>query len=494
MSLDDYAQLARALGPEAALVVGALLVLGLDLAALRKSSLELRLRVAVALGALACVGAVLLSCSAGAMGAVFGGVIMLDNVAVAARIGVLALTLLTLGVATGAPTSRNPAEYIAVMLFAATGLVLMAAAQQLLLVFLALELASLSLYILVGFDKSRPDSAEAALKYFLFGGMSAAFLLFGFSLLYGLTGSIALPEIAQSIAREGMSPLLAIALVMILVAFGFKAAAAPFHLWAPDAYQGAPAPSAALIASASKLAGLVLFWRLLWPGLHGVAGQVAELHRGNLGWMAIVGVLAAASMLLGNIAALAQSNVRRLLAYSAIAHAGVLLLGVIVVKDAPAPLLYYAATYGIATVGAFGVIGVLDRNGGCQHLGDLGGLSTRSPLLAGCLMIFVLSLAGIPPLAGFFGKFYVFAIALVPDGLDTMSGWLAVLAILLSAVGLYYYLLILKAAFVAPAATRVGNDASRVTVPFAAALTLIVAAALIVALGVLPSLLLDALR
>jgi NADH-quinone oxidoreductase subunit N len=341
--------------------------------------------------------------------------------------------------------------------------------------------------VLVGFDKARPESAEAALKYFLFGGMSAAFLLFGFSLLYGLTGSIELPEIAQELAREGMSPLLAVALVMILAAFGFKAAAAPFHLWAPDAYQGAPAPSAALIASASKLAGLVLFWRLLWPGLHGVSGQLTELQRGHWGWMAIVGVLAAASMLLGNLAALAQSNVRRLLAYSAIAHAGVLLLGVIVAKDAPAPLLYYAATYGIATVGAFGVIGVLDRNGGCQRLDDLAGLSARSPLLAACLMVFILSLAGIPPLAGFFGKFYVFAAALVPYGLESFAGWLAVLGILLSAVGLYYYLIILKQAFVVSASV----ETKRISVPFIAALALIAAAIAIVALGVWPAALLN---
>jgi NADH-quinone oxidoreductase subunit N len=289
-----------------------------------------------------------------------------------------------------------------------------------------------------------------------------------------------------------MSPLLAVALVMILAAFGFKSAAAPFHLWAPDAYQGAPAPSASLIASASKLAGLVLFWRLLWPGLHGVAGQIEDFHRGNLGWMAIVGVLAAFSMLLGNLAALAQSNVRRLLAYSAIAHAGVLLLGVIVVSDQPAPLLYYAATYGIATVGAFGVIGVLDRNGSCQRLADLAGLSSRSPLLAGCLMVFVLSLAGIPPLAGFFGKFYVFVAALSVDGLQTLPGWLALLGIVLSAVGLYYYLIILKQAFVVPASSD--ESARRVRVPFAAGLTLIVAAVAIVVLGVWPSLLLDALR
>src|SRR5690606_27529518 len=159
---------------------------------------------------------------------------------------------------------RNPAEYVAVILFASAGFTIMAVAQQLLVAFLGLELASLSLYVLAGFDKSRPESAEAALKYFLFGGMSAAFLLFGFSLLYGITGTIELTEIARQLQSMRTEPLLIVALVMVLVAFGFKSAAAPFHLWAPDVYQGAPAPSAALIASASKLAGFTLFSRMLW--------------------------------------------------------------------------------------------------------------------------------------------------------------------------------------------------------------------------------------
>lgn len=487
----DYAELARALRPESAMVVGALLVLGLDLSLLRRSALEVRLHATAVLGAAACGVALWLACLGGTPGAMFGGVIMLDRVALVARGGVFTLTILTLGLATGAPVSRHPAEYVAVILFAATGLALMAAAQQLLLAFLALELASLSLYILVGFDKSRPESAEAALKYFLFGGMSSAFLLFGFSLLYGLTGSIALPEISLALFRVGLSPLLAVALAMTIVALGFKAAAAPFHLWAPDAYQGAPSPSAALIASASKLASLVLFWRLLWPGLHAVSGNVANFHGGAAGWTTLVALLAAASMLLGNLAALAQTNLRRLLAYSAIAHAGVLLLGVIAAAGRPpAALLYYAITYGLATVGAFGVIGVLERAGGCQRIDDLAGLRARSPLLTGCLFVFILSLAGIPPLAGFFGKLFVFAAALRLGGLDGPAGWLAVLAILLSAVGLYYYLIVLKQALVVPARQDAGARAPRVAVPAGAAAALVVAAALIVALGVWPSVLL----
>jgi NADH-quinone oxidoreductase subunit N len=361
----------------------------------------------------------------------------------------------------------------------------MAVAQQLLIAFLAPELASLSLYVLAGFDKTRPESAEAGLKYFLFGGISAAFLLFGFSLLYGLTGSIELNEIARQLRGMPADPLLIVALVMVLAAFGFKAAAAPFHLWAPDVYQGAPAPSAALIASASKLAGFTLFGRLLWSGFGPAAGDALSLDAsGRPGWVSVVVVISAVSLVLGNLVALAQSNVRRLLAYSAIAHAGALLIGVIIGGSAgPAPLFFYAATYGLATVGAFGVIAVVDGSSRCQDMSDLAGLYRRSPLLAGCLLIFILSLAGIPPLAGFFGKFVVFAFALKINGLAGPAGWLALLAIAMSAVSLYYYVLILKQALV----IRPAADAPRISVPLGPAAALGLAAALIVALGLFPS-------
>ncbi len=482
----DYAQLARALLPEAAVMAGALVVLGLDLAFFRRRAPAARLRAAAAVAGLAAAAAIGLALCRSVPGGVFGGVLMLDSLAVATQVAVLALVLLVLGISTGAPTPRHPAEYVAIILFAGAGFMLMAAAQQLLIAFLALELASLSLYVLAGFDKSRPESVEAALKYFLFGGMAAAFLLFGFSLIYGLTGSIDLPVIADSLARQGLSPLLAVALVMVLVAFGFKAAAAPFHLWAPDAYQGAPTPSAALIASASKLAGFVLFARLLWPGFHAAAGSVAVFPLAG-GWLPVVAVMSAASLLLGNFGALAQSNVRRLLAYSAIAHAGALLLGVIAISaGGPAPLFYYAATYGIATAGAFGVIAVLERNGGCEKITDLAGLYRRSPLLAGCLMVFILSLAGIPPLAGFFGKFAVFAAAL-HLGAGGPAGWLVFGAIFLSAVALYYYLIVLKQALVAAPAEKAGP----VAVPAAAAVSLLAAAVMIVLFGLWPSLLLE---
>lgn len=483
----DYLNLARALLPEIALVCAALAVLGLDLAAGKGRSLGHRLTVSVLVAAVGVLAAIFFAGDVGTAGSVHAGMLVLDRLAVAARIGVLVLALLALGTVAGGMPRQHPAEYVALILFATTGLTLMPAAQNLLVIFLALELASLSLYVIAAFDKLRPESAEAGLKYFLAGGMSAAFLLFGFSLLYGITGTLELAEISRVLAFRYPSPLMMIALVMILVAFGFKAAAAPFHLWAPDAYEGAPAPSAALIASASKLAGIALFGRLLWPGLGLVAGDLSTWSTGG-GWLPIAAVLVAASLLLGNFAALAQTSVRRLLAYSAIAHAGVMLLGVIAAgTEGFSPVLYYAATYGVATAGAFGVLAVLERSGPSSRITDLAGLRTRSPMLAACLFIFILSLAGIPPLAGFLGKFYVFAAALHFGNPGGLVGWLVVLAILLSAVGLYYYLLILKQALVAPS----NADAKPSDVPAVAGVTLTAAAALLVILGIAPGLVLN---
>lgn len=478
-----FASLGRALLPEATLLVAALVAFGIDLTALRRRPAAARLRTAALVAAAGVVVAGAFALLALPPSPVFGGVLVLDPLAVGARVGVLAFALIVLAAATAAPAPPAPAEYVALILFSAVGLLLLADARQLLLGFVALELASLPLYVLTGYDRSRAESAEAAIKYFLFGGAAAAFLLFGFSLIYGITGSLSLPLAAATLAHHGGSPMAAAALVMVLVAFGFKSAAAPFHFWAPDAYQGAPAASGALIASASKLAGWVFFARLLVPDLGDPAVGFAS---GLPAWAPAVAALAAASILIGNLAALAQGNVRRLLAYSAVSHAGALLLGVMAARVAgPGPLFYYALTYGLATAGAFGVIAVLESGGPCQRLEDLAGLWRRAPLLAACLFVFVLSLAGVPPLAGFFGKVFVFTAAFRAGGLPA---WLAAAALAFSAVGFYYYLRILKQVLVAgpsqpaPPARPAGI----------AGWILAAAAALVLVLGLFPSLVLSA--
>ena len=483
----DYGELLRALLPEALLVATAFLIVSLDLVWGRGRSREGRLQMAVLMGALGVIAAGVVICQDGVLGFVWDGTLNFDRLAISVRVGVLVLTGLSLLGTLGGRGTDQPAEYVALVLLATIGFLQMAVARNLLMAFLGLELASLSLYVLAGYDRTRPESAEAALKYFLQGGVSAAMLLFGFSLLFGLTGSIEFGEIARTLVAQPPTALGAVAIGLILAAFGFKVAVAPFHLWAPDVYQGAPTSSAALIASASKLAGVALFWRLLWSGLGPSSGGAGLGISGPGGWVTMVAAMASASLVLGNIVALVQSNFRRLLAYSAIGHAGGLGLGLLSAGEVgPGPMFYYAATYGLATVGAFGCIAVVERNGRCETLVDLAGLRRRSPLVAGCLAVFILSLAGIPPLAGFFGKFVVFAVALRIDGLGHPAGWVALLAIGMSAVALYYYLLVLKQVWVVEAEV----ESPRIAVPTMAAWALVATALALLFFGIFPSLLL----
>ena len=352
---------------------------------------------------------------------------------------------------------------------AAAGGLIISAAQDLLVIFTGLELLSLGLYILTAFAKKSGKSAEAAMKYYLFGGMSAAFLLFGFSYLYGLTGSTSLHEIAFAAAvgrAASATPLLYVALVMIAVGLGFKVAAVPFHLWAPDTYEGAPAPAAAFIASVSKVASFALLIGIGTAFLHvfdNVHGGLVFVRFGlfpsrYLGlqapWELILTVLAVASMIFGNLAALAQSSVRRLLAYSAIAHAGYILLGLAFfswTNVSAQAVLYYIVTYGLTTIGAFGVVGAVERATGSDKLDAFLGLQKRNPLLAAVMLVLFLSLAGIPPLVGFWAKFNLFAAVLRVSG-GAVPFTLVALAVAFSAVSLYYYLQVLKRVYVMPGA------------------------------------------
>jgi NADH-quinone oxidoreductase subunit N len=324
----------------------------------------------------------------------------------------------------------------------------MLSTQEILMIFVALETASLSLYAMAGFARHDRLSAEAALKYFLIGAMSSAFMLFGLSLVYGLTGETSLSGIASKLHGE-MSPLLMLALAMVLIGLGFKIASAPFHIWAPDVYQGAPLPTASLIASGSKIAGFFLLMQVVQIGFSGHSGDGAWRHFAT-GWVPILVAMAVLSMIVGNLAAIAQRSVRRLLAYSAIAHAGYILIGIAANNaDGRLAALYYMATYALTAVGAFGVVAIVMEKCGGDSLESFAGLSQRAPLVSWCMLVFMLSLAGIPPLAGFFGKFYLFVAAIKADPNNLGLLWLVILAIAMSAVSLYYYLLVLKQIFVA---------------------------------------------
>jgi NADH-quinone oxidoreductase subunit N len=273
--------------------------------------------------------------------------------------------------------------------------------------------------------------------------------------------------------------MLAVAVVMTVVGFGFKVAAAPFHLWAPDAYQGAPTPSAAFIASSSKVASFFVFATVMVLGL---AGGNSAGHS----WVPVISVVAALSMLLGNLAAIVQSSVRRLLAYSAIGHAGYMLLGILSHSAAGLrALLYYVITYGLAAMGAFGVLAALEEEG-VDRVADFAGLSRRAPVLAFAMLVFLLSLAGIPPLAGFFAKFFLFSAALGARGGDRGLLWLVILAIAMSAVSLYYYLRVLKQVYVQEPAAGAGS----IRIPWGMQATVGLIALLVVVVGCFPNLLL----
>jgi NADH-quinone oxidoreductase subunit N len=448
MTTFSYLDLLHLVLPEAIVVIAALCVLSVDLILLRTSEIRLRGSVGALLSLAGCAAAVAWILHSPQSANALDGMLVLNPLAQRVQIALLILTMLTILIFIGSTFTQHVSEYLSLILLATVSMMFLVTTQNLLLIFLSLELLSLSLYILTAFNKHSVRSAEAAMKYFIFGGISAAFLLFGFSLLYGLSNSTNLMRIASSLHGPFLDPLLIVAMVMTLVGLGFKVAAVPFHFWAPDVYQGAPAPSAALIASGSKLAGFFILYQVMVVGLAGAEGS-GVWHGYTSGWVPVVAIAAALSMVLGNLVAIMQTSVRRLLAYSAIAHAGYMLLGILSHTDESLDaLLYYAITYALTVLGAFGVVALVEEETGGDKLSDFAGLSRRAPVPSFCMLIFLLSLAGIPPLAGFFGKFYLFSAVLTstPGTLGLL--WLVILAIAMSAVSLYYYLKVLKYIYV----------------------------------------------
>ena len=444
----SYLELLKLAAPEAIVAVTALAVLAVGLIRWGETPSSRRssafCSAVTGLGLAAAVGAVLMLPQRETL---FGGMLVITPLTSLFKIICLALAFFTVILARTDLSSRNHGEYLALVLLATIGLMLLVGSEELLMIFIGLELTGLSLYVMTAFDKTDIRSAEAGLKYFLFGSTASAFTLFGLSLIYGMAGTTGLAVIAQRLSAQPVSPLLFAGIVMTLVGFAFKIAAAPFHLWAPDAYQGAPVPSAAFIASGSKVASFVVLGKIVLVGFGPDKGSAAW-HAMIAGWAPVLAVLAALSILIGNLVALAQSNVRRLLAYSAVAHAGYTLLGLVAGgRDGFSATLFYTTVYAFTLVGAFGVVALVRRETGGDDLINFAGLRARSPLLAGCMSIFMLSLAGLPPLAGFFGKFYLFSVAL-RAGENHGLLWLVALALFGSLISLYYYLIVLRVIFV----------------------------------------------
>ncbi len=330
-------------------------------------------------------------------------------------------------------------DYYALISFAIAGMIVMASATDLIVIFLGLEVMSISVYVLAGAWRTQPRSNEAAMKYFLLGAFATGFLLYGIALIYGATGAFRLDQIAAALPGGEAHRMLIAGVAMLIVAFGFKVAAVPFHMWTPDVYEGAPTTVTALMAVAVKAAGFAAFVRVF---LHGLAGIHAE-------WSVLLWVMAALTMTVGNVLALAQQSVKRMLAYSSIAHAGYVLVALIAAgANGGTAALFYLLVYSFMTLGAFGVVAAIGEAGEPnESLDDYAGLGFRRPLLGVTMTIFMLSLTGIPPLAGFAGKLYVFTAA-VREGYYV----LAVIGVLNSAISAAYYVRVLIAMYLTPGA------------------------------------------
>lgn len=487
----DYATLFAALAPETIVTVTAFLVLTLDLTRMRRATLADRAKFAGMVSILGLIAAIVplwLQRHQDAM-SLLGGTLVVDPLAAGFKIVIVGLTIVTALISIDYDIGRHVGEYFATMLFGAVGMMLLISAEELVMIFVALELTSICLYILTAFHKGALRSQEAAVKYFMFGAISSAFLLFGLSYIYGLTGLTNLRAMSHAGGTLlATSPLYTTGLFLVIVGFGFKVAMVPFHLWAPDAYEGAPTPVTAYIATGSKVASFFVLTKLMLLGFAGLEGS-AHWGRFTSGWTMVLGVGAAASMVLGNCAAIVQKNLKRLLAYSSIAHAGYILVGLVAAtKMGAASVLFYVIVYGLTNIGAFGVVAALSSRAGGDDVASFTGMSKRAPFLSLLMMIFMLSLAGVPPLGGFFGKFYLFAAAVQQDSQNFGLLWLVALGILMSAVSLYYYLIVLKYIYVEKSA-----DTSRIVTPKYLNFGLGLVALAVIFLGMFPERVLHAL-
>jgi NADH-quinone oxidoreductase subunit N len=368
-------------------------------------------------------------------------------------------------------------EYFALMFWATVGMMLLTASEELVTLFLTLETMTICLYLSTALEKKKQRSAEGALKYFVYGSVSSALFLFGLSYIYGMTGTTTFEGIRKILSGAGPSGLAdnvagGTAILLLMVGFGFKVAAVPFHQWAPDAYEGAPAPVTAWIATGSKLASFVALMKVFLHALLPWSSPTTSIM--GPGWIGIIAVISAVTMTYGNFAALAQKNFKRMLAYSSIAHAGYILVGVAAVSistrgaSAAGSVLYYLIVYAFANVGAFAVAGWLARDLDSDNIDDLNGLGYQEPLLATCILILMLSLIGIPPLAGFFGKLYLFMEALnqTQESQKVTLIWLVALGLMNSVVSAFYYMRVLKAMFLrSPGTTRLASPDRGIYIP-----------------------------
>lgn len=493
--MNFYSTLFTALMPDLIVLLTLFVALGIDYGLLRHRPLLERSRCAAGIAAIGLVIAIL--CIVGQILhitplAIGQDQIVLNTITLGAKAFIFALAIIVCVLSMEAAPNDHVSEYFALILLSALGAGFLVTTENLLLLFISLELMSLSLYALTAFHKTSLGSTEAALKYFTFGAVSSAFLLFGLSYLYGAVQTLNLHDAAVVISTLPVTPLLRVAYLFILVGLGFKIAMVPFHVWAPDVYQNAPTPVAGWIASGSKVAGFFILLKILQP--------VSATPETIAIWSGALSLAAVLSLVVGNLSALRQHNLKRLLAYSSIGHAGYMLIGVLGAStDGMAAVLFYVAIYAASNLGAFGVINIVcDHTGTPANIDSFSGLWRREPFLAVVTAIFFLSLAGIPPLAGFIGKFYLFfaAINAHPQVNNWYEGYyfLVAIALIFTAVSLYYYLRVLKACFVADPPEAPTKQAKPVRVLTTERICLILLATFVLVSGIFPGPLFDLIR
>ncbi len=371
----------------------------------------------------------------------WGGMIRFDMVSLVFTVIFLAALILTSLFVMDVPYLQR-SEFYALLITAAIGFVLMGSAADLIMVYVALETASVSSYVLAGFATGSDRSAEAGMKYFVYGAFATGVMLYGLSLIYGVTGETNIYVIGNLFASGNLLPevnaVVLLAAALAFVGFGFKISAVPYHFWTPDVYEGSPTPFTAYVSTASKAAGFAVVLRVF---ISGAFGDISSFAPSNApGWWAMLVSICIITMTLGNFAAIFQSNIKRMLAYSSIAQAGYVLMGVVTLtQDGSGASMFYLLIYIFTNIAAFGVIILVSNITGSDEVSDLDGLNRRAPVLALVMLFAVLSLGGIPPTAGFFGKFFIFRAAV-----DAGLWWLALIGILNAFVALYYYLGIVK--------------------------------------------------
>ena len=463
--------------PELTLAASAIIVILLDLVIQRKGWL-----VAVSIAGIVVAAGFTIAMWGGSSQAIFNNMLAVDNFALFFKLLFLAIAALVIlsSVDYVSKFARFQGEYYALVLLSALGMMLMAATTELISIYIALELTSISLYVLVGFLKD-PKSTEASLKYLLLGAVASAVLLFGMALVFGFTGKTQLGEIAQAIQALSpigvlASPALILGIVLMVAGFGFKIAAIPFHMWVPDVYEGAPTPITAYLSVASKAAGFAIILRVFYSAF----GLPQWL---SLDWGLIFAVLAAIGMTLGNVVAIPQTNIKRMLGYSSIAQAGYLMVGLATMGLSPAAdilgrsgLIFFLASYAFTNLGAFIAIIAISNKLDSDLIDDYSGMGRRAPLLALALTLCLISLIGMPPAAGFMAKFYIFSAA-VHHGLL----WLVIIAVINSVISAYYYLRVVKVMWL-------GEPVSEEKVPSSVALrfALSISCLGVLLLGVIP--------